>query len=144
MKIGRILIALRPDLDVPSGPIGGHPGHLRQQLGVTVDGLGAGHPGGASQRLGVLDGDCPRGERVGDVGHLSQRFRPTLPAPCLPLRRTRVAAQHLYRIDPAIVQPLHGSHNPCLCRIGPRTNTPQRRHQPAKHAPPSTRQRQRP
>ena len=144
VKVGWILIALYPSLDVPSGPIGGHARHQPQQLGVTVDGLGAGHPGGAGQGVGVLGGDVACRQRPGDIRHRRQRLGPPTPPLRLPLRRTRIAPQHLHGVDPAVAQPLHSGHDPSLRRIGARPHTPQRRHQPPKHAPSGALQRQRP
>ena len=137
VQIDRVLILLGPGLDVTPGPIGRHPRHLRQQLGVAVHGLGAGGRSGAGQRLGVLGRDVPGGERIGDVRHPRQGLGPTLPPPCLPLRRPGIAPDHLHRVHAAVAEGLQSGHRPSLRGVGPGPHPAQRRHEPPEHPPPS-------
>ena len=83
VQVGGILVALRPVLYVPARTVGGHSGHLRQQLCIAVHGLGAGRPGGAGQSIGVLRRDVTLRQRAGDLRHLGQRAGPLPSSPRL-------------------------------------------------------------
>ena len=142
VQIGRILVPLRPVLDVPPGPVGRHRGHLRQQRGVVVDGLGARRRRGPRQSVGVLRRDITLCERLGDPGHLGQRAGPLTAPPSLTVRAARIAAQHLHGIHAAVGEIVQSGHGARLGGIGTRTHPTQRSHESPQHAPPKTLQRQ--
>ena len=142
VQVGGILLALRPVLDVVSRSVGGHTGHLSQQLPIPIDGLGARRRRGAGQSIGVLGGDFTGRQRIDNVGHLRQRPRPLTAPPRLPLRTAGVAAQHLHCVHTTIGETVQGDHGPRLGGICPGAHTAQRRHQRAQHPPSHAIQRQ--
>ena len=142
VQVGGILLLLRPVLDLPPGPVGRHGGHLRQQRGILVDGLGACRRRGPGQSIGVLRRDVTLGERLGDLRHLGEGAGPLTAPPRLAMRAARVVAQHLHGIHAAVAKIVQSGHSARLGRIGTRTHPTQRGHQSPQHAPPGTLQRE--
>ena len=129
VQVSWILVPLRPHLDLLPRPVRRHGGHLRQQLRIVVDSLGARRRRGPGQSVGMLRRDVTLGERRGDLGHLGQRARPPASAPSLTMRTARIAAQHLRGIHTAVVEAVQSVHRPRLGSVGARTHPAERLHQ---------------
>ncbi len=142
VQVGRILVALGPLLDVPPGTVGRHGGHLSQQSGVRVNGLGTGRPSGASQGIGMLRRDVTLRQRAGHIGHPGESPGPLPAPPGLALRDTGVATQHLHGVHTSVAEGVQSIHRPRLGGVGTRTHAPQGGHQSPQHPPPGALQRQ--